>query len=283
MARAISLSERHWLRLMASRWLWCFHGARMSRRPPAQASKRAPPGLASSVKPFSCKRKTDLVYDTHLQHSHRSRPSHWRGRLHHTHRTHRRCWHILCAHSPAARGGASDHGIPPWWAPPAGLPHPYGGHSLSTTCVEILAADTLWTTRTYGEIVTAIGNPRASRAVGMACNKNPLLLIVPCHRVVGANGKLVGFAYGTDAKRWLLELESLSHYKGWWLEITYFSPLSTHFRYSLRGFVGEEPIKISNGAFGTFFVAIEKIFSLRCKKFFASLQKVFRFVEKYFS
>lgn len=64
------------------------------------------------------------------------------------------------------------------------------------------------TTRTYGEIATAIGNPRASRAVGMACNKNPLLLIVPCHRVVGANGQLTGFAYGTDAKQWLLELES---------------------------------------------------------------------------
>ena len=62
-------------------------------------------------------------------------------------------------------------------------------------------------TRTYGEIATAIGNPRANRAVGMACNKNPLLLTVPCHRVVGANGKLVGFAYGTEAKRWLLELE----------------------------------------------------------------------------
>ena len=64
------------------------------------------------------------------------------------------------------------------------------------------------TTRTYGEIAAAIGNPRASRAVGMACNKNPLLLIVPCHRVVGAHGTLTGFAYGTDAKRWLLELES---------------------------------------------------------------------------
>ena len=64
------------------------------------------------------------------------------------------------------------------------------------------------TTRTYGEIAAAVGNPRASRAVGMACNKNPLLLIVPCHRVVGVNGKLVGFAYGTEAKRWLLELES---------------------------------------------------------------------------
>ena len=63
------------------------------------------------------------------------------------------------------------------------------------------------TTRTYGEIATEIGNPRASRAVGMACNKNPLLLIVPCHRVIGAGGKLTGFAYGTDAKQWLLELE----------------------------------------------------------------------------
>ena len=63
------------------------------------------------------------------------------------------------------------------------------------------------TTLSYGEIATAIGNPRASRAVGMACNKNPLLLIVPCHRVVGAGGKLTGFAYGTDAKQWLLELE----------------------------------------------------------------------------
>ena len=66
------------------------------------------------------------------------------------------------------------------------------------------------TTHTYGAIATAIGNSRASRAVGMACNKNPLLLIVPCHRVVGANGKLTGFAYGIEAKRWLLELEVYS-------------------------------------------------------------------------
>ena len=65
------------------------------------------------------------------------------------------------------------------------------------------------TTRTYGAIATIIGNPRASRAVGMACNKNPLLLIVPCHRVIGAGGKLTGFAYGTDAKRRLLELERM--------------------------------------------------------------------------
>ena len=63
------------------------------------------------------------------------------------------------------------------------------------------------TTRTYGEVAAEIGNPRASRAVGMACNKNPLLLIIPCHRVIGVNGKLTGFVYGTDAKQRLLELE----------------------------------------------------------------------------
>ena len=62
-------------------------------------------------------------------------------------------------------------------------------------------------TRTYGEIASEIDHPKACRAVGMACNKNPLLFIVPCHRVVGTNGKLTGFAYGTDAKRYLLDLE----------------------------------------------------------------------------
>ena len=52
-----------------------------------------------------------------------------------------------------------------------------------------------------------LGNPGASRAVGMACNKNPLLLIVPCHRVIGANGRLTGFACGLEVKRYLLLLE----------------------------------------------------------------------------
>ena len=62
-------------------------------------------------------------------------------------------------------------------------------------------------TRTYGEIAAAVGNPKAARAVGMANNKNPIGIIIPCHRVVGANGKLVGYAGGMDRKEWLLELE----------------------------------------------------------------------------
>ena len=63
-------------------------------------------------------------------------------------------------------------------------------------------------TRTYGEIAAAIGKPKAARAVGGACNKNCVVIIVPCHRVVGAGGKLVGFACGTDIKEWLLGHEA---------------------------------------------------------------------------
>lgn len=62
-------------------------------------------------------------------------------------------------------------------------------------------------TRTYGEIAAAMGNPAACRAVGMACNKNPVMIFVPCHRVIGSSGKLTGFACGLDVKVRLLELE----------------------------------------------------------------------------
>lgn len=62
-------------------------------------------------------------------------------------------------------------------------------------------------TMTYGEIANRIGKPKAARAVGGACNKNPILLAVPCHRVIGADGKLVGFAAGLDVKSKLLDYE----------------------------------------------------------------------------
>ncbi len=64
-------------------------------------------------------------------------------------------------------------------------------------------------TRTYKQVATAIGNPKASRAVGMANNKNPLLILIPCHRVIGANGNLVGYAAGLDIKKQLLSLETV--------------------------------------------------------------------------
>ena len=62
-------------------------------------------------------------------------------------------------------------------------------------------------TRTYGEIAAAVGSPRACRAVGMANHCNPILIAVPCHRVIGANGKLVGYGSGLDMKEALLQLE----------------------------------------------------------------------------
>lgn len=63
-------------------------------------------------------------------------------------------------------------------------------------------------TRSYKEIAIAIGNEKASRAVGMANNKNPIVIAVPCHRVIGANGKLVGYAGGLAMKEYLLKLEN---------------------------------------------------------------------------
>lgn len=62
-------------------------------------------------------------------------------------------------------------------------------------------------TRSYGEIARMIGNEKASRAVGMANNKNPLSIFIPCHRVIGADGKLVGYGGGLENKICLLELE----------------------------------------------------------------------------
>jgi methylated-DNA-[protein]-cysteine S-methyltransferase len=62
--------------------------------------------------------------------------------------------------------------------------------------------------RTYGEVAKAVGDPLAARAVGVACNRNPIAIVLPCHRVVGADGKLVGFGGGLPTKRFLLELEA---------------------------------------------------------------------------
>jgi methylated-DNA-[protein]-cysteine S-methyltransferase len=61
--------------------------------------------------------------------------------------------------------------------------------------------------RTYGELAEGIGRPGAARAVGQACNRNPISILIPCHRVVGAGGKLTGYVGGLDLKQKLLELE----------------------------------------------------------------------------
>jgi methylated-DNA-[protein]-cysteine S-methyltransferase len=66
-------------------------------------------------------------------------------------------------------------------------------------------------TVSYGAIARAVGDASAAQAVGTACNHNPLPIIVPCHRIIGADGRLVGFGGGIGRKRWLLQLETRVH------------------------------------------------------------------------
>jgi methylated-DNA-[protein]-cysteine S-methyltransferase len=85
------------------------------------------------------------------------------------------------------------------------LPH---GTDFQRRVWRALAAIPYGTTTTYAELARSLGRPRAVRAVGAANGKNPLSIVVPCHRVIGTDGTLTGYAGGLPAKRHLLELES---------------------------------------------------------------------------
>lgn len=88
------------------------------------------------------------------------------------------------------------------------LPYRLSGTPFQIKVWQALAAIPYGETKTYGALAKEIGHPGAARAVGAACHVNPLLLVVPCHRVIGGNGSLVGFAIGLDVKKKLLQLES---------------------------------------------------------------------------
>jgi methylated-DNA-[protein]-cysteine S-methyltransferase len=81
------------------------------------------------------------------------------------------------------------------------------GAPFERTVWEALKTIPPGTTTSYGAIARQIGSPGASRAVGMANGANPVAIIVPCHRVIGANGTLTGYGGGLDRKRWLLNHE----------------------------------------------------------------------------
>lgn len=66
-------------------------------------------------------------------------------------------------------------------------------------------------TKSYSEIASIIEQKNAQRAVGLACNKNPIIIIIPCHRVISKNGNIGGFAYGNSVKQKLLELENCTN------------------------------------------------------------------------
>jgi methylated-DNA-[protein]-cysteine S-methyltransferase len=84
----------------------------------------------------------------------------------------------------------------------------FAGTEFQKEVWQALAQIPFGETRSYGEIAREIGRPKAVRAVGTANGKNPISIIVPCHRVIGSNGKLTGFAGGLKAKAFLLKTES---------------------------------------------------------------------------
>ena len=87
------------------------------------------------------------------------------------------------------------------------LPLDMRGTPFQKNVWEALLAIPFGETRTYGELARRLGTPRAARAVGAASGRNPISIIVPCHRLIGSAGELTGFAGGLDAKARLLDLE----------------------------------------------------------------------------
>ena len=89
------------------------------------------------------------------------------------------------------------------------LPLALEGTPWQRSVWDAVAAIPFGETRTYASVAASLGRPGASRAVGHANGRNPACIVVPCHRVVGSDGSLTGYAYGLDAKRALLEHEGV--------------------------------------------------------------------------
>jgi O-6-methylguanine DNA methyltransferase len=88
------------------------------------------------------------------------------------------------------------------------IPLDMAGSEFQLKVWDVLRTIPYGETRTYGQIATAVGQPRATRAVGLANNQNPIAIVVPCHRILGADGALTGYGGGMPKKRWLLEHEA---------------------------------------------------------------------------
>ncbi len=94
------------------------------------------------------------------------------------------------------------------------LPLRFQGTDFQKTVWQALREIPYGTVVTYSDVAVMIGNPRVVRAVGLANNRNKLPIIVPCHRVIGKNGKLVGYSTGLWRKEFLIEHEAKSSFKG---------------------------------------------------------------------
>ena len=124
---------------------------------------------------------------------------------------------LLARHAPGAvvtEGRAPEavrRAVEAWFAGDLtaldGLTVRTGGTAFQRTVWAALRTIPAGETRSYGQLAAAIGSPRAVRAAGLANGQNPIAVIVPCHRVIGANGALTGYAGGLERKRWLLDHE----------------------------------------------------------------------------
>jgi methylated-DNA-[protein]-cysteine S-methyltransferase len=93
------------------------------------------------------------------------------------------------------------------------LPIQLHGTEFQQKVWEVLKTIPYGVTMSYGELAKQLNQPNASRAVGLANGKNPVSIVVPCHRVIGANGKLTGYGGGIERKQWLLSHERLIRMK----------------------------------------------------------------------
>lgn len=89
-----------------------------------------------------------------------------------------------------------------------GIPWDTGGTRFQRSVWEALVTIPAGTTLSYGQLAERIGSPKAVRAVGLANGSNPVSIVIPCHRVIGANGSLTGYGGGLPRKRWLLAHEA---------------------------------------------------------------------------
>ncbi len=114
---------------------------------------------------------------------------------------------LVRAPAPLRTTAALEHYFAGSFDALAAIPVATGGTAFQRQVWSALRSIPVGQTRTYGGLAAQIGAPAASRAVGLANGANPVAIVVPCHRVIGANGTLTGFGGGLPRKQWLLEHE----------------------------------------------------------------------------
>ena len=121
-----------------------------------------------------------------------------------------RCGSFASPHVPSEVSELANHQLQEYFAGKRtafDLPLELEGTSFQLAVWNSMREIPYGETRTYGQLAAAIGRPAASRAVGQAANRNPIWIVIPCHRIVGSNHSLTGYAGGLDLKQKLLDLE----------------------------------------------------------------------------